>query len=43
MERLLVRGPAFLEKVWKCRVHVHFCRSEDDQVAAGEGLLLLTK
>ena len=28
------------EKVWKCRVHVHFCRrSEDDQAAAGEGLL----
>ena len=44
MERLLVRqqelGPAFLEKVWKCCVHVQFCRrSEDDQAAAGEGLL----
>ena len=37
---LLDNKRSSMEKVWKCRVHVHFCRrSEDDQAAAGEGLL----
>ena len=34
-----IMSPVFLEKVWKCRMHVHFCRRSEDDQAAGEDLL----